>query len=504
LAQWSFIYAKGSRDDMTTILLFSRDLRLTDNPALAAAIARNQPIVPVFILDDEDAGDWAPGAASRWWLHGALAALGEDLGQRGSRLILRRGKAEAVLDQLLPEIAATGVYWNRRYEPWAKARSERLKKRLAARGIDAQSFNAGLIHEPWTLRTQKGEPYRVFTPFWKALRTAGVKGLTLLPPPRLPAPTTFPRSDILSQWALRPTKPDWAGGLRSAWTPGEQGAHERLQTFAERAAFGYRDGRNIPGVEGTSRLSPHLHFGEIGPRQIWRALTVQAVTKADDPMPGGVETFLSEIAWREFSYHLLFHFPTLPNEPLRQEFGVFPWVGDAAALSAWQRGMTGYPIVDAGMRELWTTGWMHNRVRMIVASFLVKDLLGDWRQGEAWFWDTLVDADLANNSASWQWVSGCGADAAPYFRVFNPSLQGAKFDPEGSYVRRWVPELARLPDALLHAPWKAQPIELADAGVRLGTTYPRPIVDHSTARNRALAAFKALKASSLPGPGFAS
>ena len=478
---------------MTTILWFGLDLRLSDNPALAAAVARNQPIVPLFILDDEDAGDWAPGGASRWWLHGSLAAIGDDLARRGSQLVLRRGKAEAVLDGLLRETGATALYWNRRYEPWAKARNERLKKRVAARGIDARSFNAGLIHEPWSLQTQKGEPYRVFTPFWKAQRCAGVKETALPTPPRLPAPTDFPESDVLQSWALRPSTPDWAAGLRSVWTPGEQGAQKRLRRFAARAVFEYRDRRNMLGVEGTSRLSPHLHFGEIGPRQIWRALTTLAVTQTGDPMAGGVDTFLSEIAWREFSYHLLFHFPALTSEPLRREFDAFPWVNNPALLSAWQRGITGYPIVDAGMRELWTTGWMHNRVRMIVASFLIKDLLVDWRQGEAWFWDTLVDADLANNSASWQWVAGCGADAAPYFRVFNPSLQGANFDPAGVYVRRWLPELARLPNTFLHAPWKARPIELTDAGVALGTTYPRPIVDHASARDRALAAFKTLR-----------
>jgi deoxyribodipyrimidine photo-lyase len=477
---------------MTTILWFSRDLRLTDNPALAAAIARNQPIIALFILDDADAGDWAPGGASRWWLHGSLAALGDDLGRRGTRLVLRRGKAETVLDQVLAETGATAVYWNRRYEPWAQTRNECLRKRLAARGIEVRSFNAGLIHEPSILKTEKGEPFRVFTPFWKALRATGVKKTA--PPP---ARAIFPQSDVLSSWALRPAKPDWAAGLRSTWTPGEQSAHERLRTFAERAALEYRARRNIPGVEGTSRLSPHLHFGEIGPRQIWQALTAQALTRADSPMATGIETFLSEIAWREFSYHLLFHFPMMPSAPLRRGFEAFPWVNDPVMLSAWQGGMTGYPIVDAGMRELWSTGWMHNRVRMIVASFLIKDLLVDWRRGEAWFWDTLVDADLANNSASWQWVAGCGADPAPYFRIFNPTLQGAKFDPDGVYVRRWVPELARLPDKILHTPWEARPVELADAGIKLGTTYPHPIVDHAAARDRALAAFKALKADGL-------
>ena len=478
---------------MTTVLWFGRDLRLADNYALAAAVSRGQAIIPLFILDDEDSGHWAAGGASRWWLHGSLEALSDALKRRGTQLVLRHGKAEAVIDQIIQQTGATAVYWNRRYEPWARARNERLKQGLTERGIDAKSFNSALIREPWAIKTKNGDPYRVFTPFWKALRACGVDDIVPAPPRRLAAPATFPDSDSLANWALLPRTPDWAAGLRDSWQPGEKGAQQRLRKFAEDAARGYRDTRNIPGLKGTSRLSPHLHFGEIGPRQVWRTLTAHAAAQAGDPMGGGVETFLSEIAWREFSYHLLFHFPTLPSEPLRQEYRAFPWVNDPVLLAAWQRGMTGYPIVDAGMRELWTTGWMHNRVRMIVASFLIKDLLVDWRQGEAWFWDTLVDADLASNSASWQWVAGCGADAAPFFRVFNPSLQGAKFDPEGAYVRRWVPELTKLPDSLLHEPWAARPSELADAGLRLGRDYPLPIVDHATARKRALAAFQRIK-----------
>ena len=478
---------------MVTLLWFGRDLRLSDNPALIAAVARGRSVIPVFILDDTDAGEWAPGGASRWWLHGSLDALSSSLRERGSRLILRRGNAEVVISQLLNESGADAVYWNRRYEPWATARGERLNATLKSRGIEAHSFNSALIREPWTLSTQKGEPYRVFTPFWKALRADGVLDPLQPAPVRIPCPKVLPDSQQLSSWALRPTAPDWASGMRAMWTPGEAGAQERLDDFVERAAFEYRDKRNLPGVNGTSRLSPHLHFGEIGPRQIWRSITARALAKTGNPMPSGVETYLSEIAWREFSYHLLFHFPTLPDNPLRKEFAAFPWVENASGLAAWQRGLTGYPIVDAGMRELWSTGWMHNRVRMIAASFLIKDLLLHWRRGEAWFWDTLVDADLASNSASWQWVAGCGADAAPYFRIFNPSLQGAKFDPEGTYVRRWVPELAKLPDALLHAPWDARPIELADAGVDLGRTYALPIVDHATARQRALDAFQRIK-----------
>ena len=309
----------------------------------------------------------------------------------------------------------------------------------------------------------------------------------------IPVPKGFPESDRLSAWELRPSKPDWAGGLRKTWTPGEDGAQARLQSFLEEALLGYHDRRNLPGIGGTSRLSPHLHFGEIGPRQIRQAVTARAFAATGSPMPRGADVYLSEIAWREFAHHLLFHFPDLPVSPMRQEFAGFPWSGDAATLAAWRRGMTGYPIVDAGMSELWATGWMHNRVRMIVASFLVKDLLQSWLLGEAWFWDTLVDADLANNAASWQWVAGCGTDAAPYFRIFNPSLQGARFDPDGHYVRRWVPELAKLPNGVLHAPWNARPIDLKDAGVVLGKSYPMPVVDHRQARPRALAAFQRIR-----------
>jgi deoxyribodipyrimidine photo-lyase len=478
---------------MTTILWFSRDLRLSDNPALAAAVSRGQPIIPLFVLDDEDAGQWAVGGASRWWLHGSLEALGATLRRCGTQLVIRRGKAEAVIDEIIKQTGATGVYWNRRYEPWAKARSEHLKKRLTDRGLEAKSFNSALICEPWTLKTQSGDFYRVFAPFWKALRSRGVDGIAQSPPQQLPAPVTFPESDALSNWALRSKTPDWAAGFRMLWTPGEEGAHDRLRNFADDAALRYRTGRNFPGLAGTSRLSPHLHFGEIGPRQIWRTWTASGLAQGGGAIGSDAETFLSEIAWREFSYNLLFHFPTLPCEPLRPEFKDFPWVNDPAYLGAWQKGMTGYPIVDAGMRELWTTGWMHNRVRMIVASFLIKDLLVDWRHGQSWFWDTLVDADMASNAASWQWVAGCGTDAAPYFRIFNPSLQGAKFDPLGNYVRRWVPELSKLPDALLHEPWTARPIELSDAGVRLGHNYPTPIINHASARQRALDSFQQIK-----------
>ena len=478
---------------MTTILWFRRDLRLADNPALAHAVARGGPIAPVFILDETDSGARAPGGASRWWLHGSLAALDRDLrGLGASGLILRRGPAEAILADLVAETDADAVVWNRRYEPWAVARDQRIKAGLRGRGIEARSFNATLLREPTDFSNQQGLPYRVFTPFWRALRASVPPPAPFPAPARLAAPPTV-ASDDLESWGLRPAAPDWAAGLRAVWTPGEAGAQARLGAFLDEDLIAYRDRRNLPGRAGTSRLSPHLHFGEVGPWQVWRAATTAATAQTGDPLPAGAETFLSEVGWREFSAHLLFHFPTLPDAPLRPEYERFPWRRDAKGLKAWRQGHTGYPIVDAGMRELWTTGWMHNRVRMIVASFLVKDLLLDWRDGEAWFWDTLVDADLGSNAGNWQWVAGSGADAAPYFRVFNPVSQGVKFDPDGAYVRRWAPELARLPDDLIHAPWTASAEALAAAGVRLGVDYPRPIVDHAMARVRALDALKQMK-----------
>ena len=470
-----------------TLLWFRRDLRLADNPALTAAVRRGRPVVAVYILDDEDAGDWASGGASRWWLHHSLERLAESLRGRGSRLILRRGAAAAVLDRLISETGAEAVYWNRCYEPWATARDQAIKASLRLRGHEVRSFNASLLREPWEIASKVGGPYRVFTPFWKALRAMGDPGDLLPTPDRIPTLEVAPASDDIDAWALTPSKPDWAFGLRAAWKPGEAAARQRLEAFLDGAAPEYAKRRNFPGTNGTSRLSPHLHFGEIGPRQIWHAASFHHTGMATDQ-------FLSEIAWREFSHHLLFHFPMLPTTPLRPEFADFQWSDDPGALAAWRHGMTGYPIVDAGMRELWATGWMHNRVRMIVASFLVKDLLLPWQVGARWFWDTLVDADLASNSASWQWVAGCGSDAAPFFRVFNPSLQGAKFDPQGTYVRRWVPEIAGLPDSIIHKPSDARLIDLSDAGIRLGHDYPLPIIDHRAARDRALTAFRSLRA----------
>ena len=463
------------------LLWFRRDLRLTDNPALDWAARTGRAVIPVFLLDDDQPGNRPLGGASRWWLHGSLDGLRTALAALGSRLTLRRGAADTVLSQLVHETGATDIVWNRLYDPDAVQRDKRIKTRCAEAGLSVRSFNAALLFEPWTIRTGQGSPYRVFTPFWRRCLQEGFDGATD-GPSALPAPAAWPASEALDDWRLRCSIPDWAAGLRAAWQPGEAYARKRLDAFLADRLGSYHEDRDLPGATGTSRLSPHLHFGEIGPRQIAAAL---------EGIPGrGRDAFLREVGWREFSHHLLFHHPEMASASLRSEFDRMPWRNDQGDLRRWQRGLTGYPLVDAGMRELWSTGWMHNRVRMVTASFLTKHLLLDWRLGEGWFWDTLVDADWANNSAGWQWVAGCGLDAAPFVRVFNPVTQSRRFDPSGQYLRGWLPELARLPKNLLHAPWEAPSAALNAAGVRLGTDYPRPMVDHGPARQRALDAFR--------------
>jgi deoxyribodipyrimidine photo-lyase len=475
------------------IVWLRNDLRLADHRALSAAVATGAAVVPVYIHDLKAAGHWAPGSASLWWLHHSLSALAASLSDVGAPLVLRSGDTEHELASIAAETDATALYFSRAYEPWARAQEERVRARFTtSTGVAVKRFASAMLREPEDVRTKTGDPFKVYTPFWRALTALGA------PSARLPAPKTITglskkiTSDKLADWKLLPTKPDWAGGMRETWQPGEQGAHARLDTFLKSALGGYSDRRNLPAVEGTSRLSPHLHFGELSPHICWhRAIAAQEKAGCGD---AALETFLKELVWREFSYHLLFHWPTLPEQPFRAEFAGFPWDEDAAKLRAWQRGQTGYPIVDAGMRQLWRTGWMHNRVRMIVASFLIKHLLIPWQAGEAWFWDTLVDADLASNAASWQWVAGSGADAAPYFRIFNPITQGEKFDAEAAYVRHWVPEIAKLPDDVIHAPWTASAAVLAKAGVVLGKSYPLPIVDHAAARQRALDGYAAMRA----------
>ena len=475
------------------IVWFRQDLRLADNPALAAAAKSGRPVLPLYILDEETPGAWAPGGAARWWLHHSLQALGDSLARLGAPLVLMRGRAEVILPRLAKRLGACAVVWNRCYEPYARARDTALEAVLKDRGLEVESYNAALLFEPWEVATKADKPFAVFTPFWRACLAREAPPKPGRAPQVLRPLAKAPRGERLAAWKLLPRKPDWAQGFAAVWTPGEAGAKARLRSFLKAKLEGYAEERDHPGAETTSRLSPHLHWGEIGPRQVWHALGPQSARDGRTRRGKATAKFLSEVGWREFSYHLLHNFPELPEANFRAAFDRFPWRRDARALRAWQEGRTGYPIVDAGLRELWATGWMHNRVRMIAASFLTKHLLIDWRAGAHWFWDTLVDADLANNSASWQWVAGSGADAAPYFRIFNPVIQGEKFDPEGAYVRRWVPELAGLPDSLLHKPWEASAEVLRAAGVTLGKTYPKPMVEHAAARAQALKAFDRVK-----------
>jgi deoxyribodipyrimidine photo-lyase len=468
-----------------TLVWFRQDLRLADNPALSAALARGGPVVPVYIDSESEEGDWPAGAASLWWRHHSLASLEASLQAAGSRLVLRRGPALATLRELARECGADAIYWNRRYEPAVRERDARIKEALRADGFVAESRNGALLAEPWELRTQGGGPFQVFTPYWRKL-LATIEPPRLLPAPaQLVAPAAWPASLPLATLGYLPRIP-WDAGLHAHWQPGEAGATRQLEQFISSAIPRYADRRDLPAEPGTSRLSPCLHHGELSPRQVWH------VVLAADPQARAGK-YLAELVWREFSYHLLHHFPHTPGQPLRPAYAAFPWREDAALLRAWQRGQTGIPLVDAGMRELWHTGWMHNRVRMVTASFLVKNLLQPWQAGARWFWDTLVDADLAANTQGWQWTAGCGADAAPFFRIFNPVTQGERFDPKGEYLRRWLPELARLEGPALHTPWEATPVELAAAGVVLGKDYPLPIVSLADSRQAALAALKQMQ-----------
>ena len=477
-----------------TIVWLRKDLRLEDHPAWAAAVARGGAIVPVYVHDDAGEGAWTAGGASRWWLHQSLTVLSAQIEARGGRLIVRRGDSLDELRAVVAEVGAGAVYWTRRYEPAVIARDKRVKQSLIEQGVDARSFNGALLHQPHAIKNKQGNPFQVFTPYWRHCLELPKEAVHGGAPRVWPAPSSWPSSHPVEELGLLP-KLDWADGFGERWTPGEAGAQAALRRFVDEGMTGYDERRNLPSDRGTSRLSPHLHFGEISPRQIWTAVEASGRGRGLFPPSKGARVFLSEVGWREFAFHLLFHFPQTPTEPLREEFARFPWRDDpdGVLLTAWQRGQTGYPIVDAGMRELWHTGWMHNRVRMVVASFLVKHLRLPWQRGAEWFWDTLVDADLAANTLGWQWSAGCGADAAPYFRVFAPVLQGRKFDADGDYTRRWVPELARLPDAYLHAPWEAPAEVLEHAGVDLGGNYPLPMVEHKDARDAALAAYQTLR-----------
>ena len=470
------------------IVWFRRDLRLTDNPALEAALDTADQVVPVYVHAPEEDGAWAPGAASRWWLDRSLKALARTLEAHGNPLVVLRGPTAGALLGAAQATGARSVHWNRLYDPALIGRDAVVESVLAEAGIDGSSSSGHLLFEPGSVATQSGDPYRVFTPFWRAC----LRSIDGLPPPR-PAPTRIPRAGHrlegvpIEALGLAP-RIGWDSGLAASWQPGEDGALAALERFGEGALAAYDRERDRPDLEGTSRISPHLHFGELSPRQALGAARTPG--RADT---AGALSFVRELGWREFAHHLLFHFPHTTEAPLDSRFAHLDWQYNPGRLRAWQRGLTGFPIVDAGMRELWHCGWMHNRVRMIVASLLTKNLFMHWLDGARWFWDTLVDADLAGNTLGWQWTAGCGADAAPYYRVFNPVLQAEKFDPDRRYLRRWVPELARLPDKWIACPWTAPAGVLAAAGLRLGRDYPEPIVDPRGSRDDALRRFEALK-----------
>ena len=478
----------------TTVVWLRNSLRLGDHPALAHAAGRGA-VVPVFVWAPDEEEPWAPGGAHRWWLHESLTALGLALEKKGSRLVLRQGGS---LDEIKAVCEASGadrVVWQTRIAPTLRRRDEAVRAGLEEAGVEVRQFGGRILHDPDRVETGSGGPYKVFTPFWKKAKAALDPGAPL-PAPDLggAAPETWPESVALDALGLTPEAQDgvdWAGGMRETWTPGEGGAAERLRAFVDGTLLHYDAERDFPAVRGTSMLSPHLHWGEVSPRQVWAAANAWVSNGATRE---AADAFLFEIGWREFSYHVLHHFPHMPDEPLKEKYERMPWEHDEAALQAWQRGRTGYPLVDAAMRQLWHVGWMHNRMRMVTASFLTKDLLVRWQDGERWFWDTLCGGDLANNAMGWQWAAGSGADAQPFFRIFNPISQSTKYDPDGAYIRRWVPELADLPTKHLHAPWTAPPGVLREAGVVLGETYPEPVVDHKAARERALEALQQVNA----------
>ena len=477
------------------IVWLRRDLRLKDNPALSEA-ANLGEVIPLFIWSPEEEGERAPGKASQWYLHHSLISLSSDFKKLGGNLIVRqREDSLSVLIDLIEAKQVDAVYWGRQYAPHQIERDTKIKAALSERGVEVKSFKSSLLFEPWQIESKTGSPYKVFTPFWKECR----RNEELIESTySLPTQISFSEDEIesvdINDLKLLPSIP-WDKDFYKEWQPGENGAWNVLETFLESAVDKYSERRNNPDVRGTSKLSAALHFGEISPKQIFTAVKKRVATREGEETKGE-SVFLSEVGWREFNRNLVYHFPETVTENLKRQFDSFPWEDNPAAFKAWKKGNTGYPIVDAGMRELWATGWMHNRVRMIVASFLVKDLFVHWKEGERWFWDTLVDADTPNNVQGWQWTAGTGADASPYFRVFNPMLQGAKFDKNGDYIRKWVPELKLLPNKFLNTPWEAPLLVLKEAQVELGVDYPNPIVDHREMREKALAAYKALKSES--------
>jgi deoxyribodipyrimidine photo-lyase len=473
--------------DKITLFWFRQDLRLQDNPGLFAA-AQNGPVMPIYILDDVNAGDNKMGAASRWWLNESLNSLNDSL---LCKLNVYSGDSLSIIQEILRENSnITAVYWSRCYQPWRISLDSRIKAQLCSNAIEVKSFNASLLWEPWEVLKSDSQPYKVFTPYYR-------KGcLEQAPPPRQTVPVP-PKLDLIKDSVNAITIQDlkllpsisWHTKMQDLWSPGQKGAAAALAEFLNNGLQEYKEGRNFPDKKNVSKLSPHLHFGELSPHQVWQDAEFAGMAKSLDK---DLDHFLSELGWREFSYYLLYHFPELPHRNFQKKFDNFPWQDNQELLKKWQKGMTGYPLVDAGMRQLWQTGYIHNRVRMVVASFLVKNLLIHWRHGERWFWDCLVDADLASNSASWQWVAGSGCDAAPYFRIFNPTLQGEKFDSDGAYTRHFVPELRNLASKFLFKPFAAPLDVLNDAGIILGQTYPHPIVNLDESRQRTLQAYQSL------------
>jgi len=478
----------------TAILWFRQDLRLTNNPALTRALASHQYVIPVYIYAPCESQPWAHGAASRWWLHHSLESLNKSLHERGSRLIIRQGNDSlAILKKLSEQSNATHIYWNRLYEPAHIKRDKYIKQALRAQSISTHSFNSTLLNEPWQITKADGSPYKVFTPFWKACVQSGLPMSEHLAPCVFPEISSNIKSAKIESLQLLPHI-RWNMPFSSIWHPGEQGAQTHIEQFLSNAATCYKNDRNHPDVTGTSMLSPHLHFGEISPQQII-AKTNQHINI--NKQPGIIENtdvFIREIGWREFAYYLLYHYPLTTEKALHDKFSHFPWEKNYSQnLEAWQKGLTGIPLIDAGMRQLWHTGWMHNRVRMIVASVLTKNMLIPWQEGAKWFWDTLVDADLANNTLGWQWTAGCGADAAPYFRIFNPVIQSEKFDLQGKYIRQWIPEIAKLPNKYLYQPWSTPTSIMHECAIKLGTDYPKPVIDLKETRSRALQKYSVIK-----------
>ena len=463
---------------MATLLWFRNDLRLRDNAAFAAA-CRAQQIIPLYVLDSTD--PWPVQGAAAWWLHHSLNSLDQSLQTFGASLIVKRGEPVKIIASLIKQHDIDTLVFSRNYDPHGIALESQLKTLCDQRKVECKRFAGSLLLEPEQVKNLQGYPFQVFTPYYKKCLTLQRRnGTKRLPTarPRSSSPKKFSIDDL----NLVPNAPNWAADFPRYWTPGETAAHKHLRVAIDDIVEHYNDTRDFPADTGTSRLSPHLRFGELSPAQILDAIAEKLPAKI-------AEAFVRQLYWREFNAHLLFHFPHIDSKPFREKYSAFPWQKNKRMLKLWQRGKTGYPIVDAAMRELWHSGWMHNRCRMIVASFLTKHLMIHWREGALWFWDTLVDADLANNIGGWQWTAGCGADAAPYFRIFNPVTQSQKFDPNGDYVRRWLPELSALPNKYLHAPWTAPDDILLEAKIKLGREYPLPIVEHSSARQSALTAY---------------